>query len=212
MSFLSSGWSLARSFIFVLIWGFVLCAFYTPAQATIGVGVGSGKVVVNDILKPGSIYELPPITVMNTGDEVTTYEMAITYHEQQIELEPKGDWFSFEPQTFTLEPKQTQMVKIMLQVPLKLRPGEYFSYIESHPVMSNQAGVTRVGIAAASKLYFTVAPANIWSGIYYRLLSLWENSQPWGERVLLLLLVVLTVAVFLKYFKVEIGVKSARKQ
>lgn len=197
----------------MIIWAvlLVIVAHTQVALATIGVGVGSGKIVVNDILKPGSVYELPPITVMNTGDETSEYEMAITYHEQQMELEPAEEWFVFSPKTFKLEPKQTQVVKITLQIPVSLRPGEYFAYLESHPVAVSTNGVTRVGVAAASKLYFTVEPANMLSGIYYRLLTLWQRSQPWGDRFVIAAVVIATVLVFLKYFKVKIDIKPSKR-
>lgn len=85
-----------------MVGSLLLLAIPSGASAAIGVGVGSGKIQVDEELKPGSVYELPPISVTNTGDEISEYEMAITYHEQQAELEPKEEWFVFTPQDISV--------------------------------------------------------------------------------------------------------------
>ncbi len=181
------------------------------ASAAIGVGVGSGKIQVDDELKPGSVYELPPISVTNTGDETSEYEMAITYHEQQTELEPKNEWFVFTPKTFRLAPKEVQVVKVTLNLPVQTFPGEYFGYLESHPLSVSDNGVTRVGVAAAAKLYFTVVPANVWTGIYYKIVTTWQHFQPWSDRLLILLVLAVTAAVFQRFFKIQINFKGNQK-
>ncbi len=57
---------------------FLLCLliFLFPTGvvfARIGVGVGTGKITIDENLKPGIIYKLPPLTVVNTGDEASDY-------------------------------------------------------------------------------------------------------------------------------------------
>jgi len=37
--------------------------------ANVGVGVGLGKIQIDELLKSGGIYKLPSIPVINTGDE-----------------------------------------------------------------------------------------------------------------------------------------------
>ena len=46
-------------------------------------------------------------------------------------------------------------------VPVKTKPGEYFAFLESGPVAEGGPG-TSGGVAVATKLYFTVVPANLW--------------------------------------------------
>lgn len=58
------------------------------ALARIGVGVGIGKIVVDQPLKPGLIYTLPSLPVLNTGDEPAEYGVSIEYHEGQ-EMNPE---------------------------------------------------------------------------------------------------------------------------
>ncbi len=180
------------------------------AHATVGVGVGSGKIVLNEKLKPGGIYELPILPVLNTGDEPAEYGISIEYNEVQPQLKPNGEWFTFTPATFHLEPGKSQVVTVSLSVPLKTVPGDYFAYVEAHPIKSDVAGVSSIGIAAASKLYFTVAPANFFEGIYYRALALTTKYAPWTYIGLGLIALILLVMLFKKFFhfKLAIGVKK----
>lgn len=189
----------------------VLFAFFllpVPIFASLGVGVGTGKIQVDQKLYPGTIYTLPSLTVLNTGDEPSDYEVTIGYHEKQPELKPLLEWFDFSPKKFYLEPGKSQSVSIKLNLPVKAQPGNYFAYLEGQPVAKSQSGGTTVGIAAAAKLYFTVSPANFIQGIYYKITSFWKVSQPWSGRIAILLAVILLFLLAKKYLKVQINLKK----
>ena len=176
--------------------------------ARIGVGVGVGKITVDKSLKPGIIYELPTVPVLNTGDEPAEYGMSIEYQQDQPELWPAREWFAFSPDSFSLNPGEVQTVRITLNVPLKVIPGDYFSYLEAHPIKKAEAGVTSIGIAAAAKLYFTVAPANIFQGIYYRFISFWKMYSPWTWVVLGIVLAAIVIVFFRKHFAFQVGIQK----
>ena len=173
----------------------------------IGVGVGNGKIQIDKPLKAGGIYNLPPLPVLNTGDEPGEYGVSVEYQENVPQLRPAREWFHFEPQTFYLEPGQIQLVKITLTLPTKVQPGDYFAYLEGHPVKKSVAGQTSIGVAAAAKLYFTVAPANIFQGIYYRVISLYSRYYPYDVIILAILFIVILISIFRKYFKFQIARK-----
>jgi len=183
------------------------------ALAKIGVGVGTGKITVDQPLKPGLIYTLPSLSVLNTGDEPGEYGVSVEYHEGQetnptMGLRPNKEWFKFEPESFYLEPEKIQQVQIKLNLPIKgVKPGNYFVYLEGHPVMKSEAGVTSIGVAAAAKLYFTVAPANIFQGIYYRFISLYSRYHPWDTIILALIFAALVLRFISKRFKFQIAKK-----
>ena len=183
------------------------------ALAKIGVGVGTGKITVDQPLKPGLIYTLPSLSVVNTGDEPGEYGVSIEYHEGQEQradmgLRPNKEWFKFEPESFYLEPGQSQPVQIKLSLPIKgVKPGKYFAYLEGHPVKKNVGGQTSIGVAAAAKLYFTVAPANIFQGIYYRFISLYSRYHPWDTIILALIFAALVLRFISKRFKFQIARK-----
>lgn len=194
--------------IFVITF-FLALVFPVGILAAIGVGVGTGKIQVQDQLKPGIIYELPPLTVLNTGDEPSDYEVAVTYNEKQTELKPTATWFVFNPQRFHLDPGKAQIVNIKLNLPIRAKPGDYFAYLEGHPIKKTQVGQTSIGVAAAAKLYFTVVPANVLSGVYYKVVSFWQVYAPWPQRVLELLGISLILFLARKYLKINIGLKKS---
>lgn len=196
-----------------VILGFLLLTFaalFSPLDtlAKLGVGVGTGKIVVDEDLKPGIIYNLPPVSVINTGDESSQYGIGVEYRENQPEDKPPREWFSFSPSEFDLEPGQSQTVEIKLNVPLKAIPGNYFAFLSAFPTKKAGGGETTIGIAAASKLYFTIAPANFIQGIYYRLLSIWKINHPYSTILLSIVLLVVFLIILRKFVKFEVSFKK----
>lgn len=196
-----------KLFFIAILLSFLL----VPASifARIGVGVATGKIQVNDKLKPGIIYNLPPLTVINTGDIPSEYEVSMTYFEKQGQLKPPNDWFIFSPQRFHLEPGKVQVVKIKINLPITVTPGNYFGFLEAHPIQKDTSGQTTIGIAAATKLYFTVVPANIFYAIFYKIVSFWNIYAPWPQRVLIFVLIVGSALFVRKFFNIQIGLKKS---
>lgn len=184
----------------------LLFLFPTLIFAKVGVGVGSGKIQVEKPLQPGMIHQLPPLTVFNTGDEPGLYSAGVEYHENQKQRRPPQDWFTFKPKEFELDPKESQIVKITLTLPLKAKPGEYFAYLEGFPIQKTTSGQTNIGVAAAAKLYFSIAPANVFIGIYYRLLTFWKNNLPWTNIAAIVTIFSILVVVFRQHFDLQLRV------
>jgi len=201
-----------KKFLFILSLPLFVFLFTNIALAKIGVGVGTGKIQVEDKLRPGVIYELPELTVMNTGDEASDYEVAVSYHQDQPELRPQAEWFNFSPERFPLEPGGGRIVAVRLNLPLKMEPGDYFAYLEAHPAKKADSGGTTVGVAAAAKLYFTVEPANFFQGIYYRLASFWRLNQPWSNRVAVAVAVIIIYLGMRKYLGFQIGFRGKKEK
>lgn len=189
-------------------------AFLLPLSclAKIGVGIGTGKIQIDQKVTPGGIYVLPPIVVQNTGDEAGAYGFSVEYLETQPELKPAKEWFTFSPSEFSLQPGETQIVDIHLNLPLKVTPGNYFAYLEAHPTQKATAGNgASVGIAAASKLYFTVVPANVWQAFYYKALALWTLYTPWPKLVTIFVSILIILIILKRFFSFEIGLKKKPK-
>lgn len=195
---------------FIYLFFIIILIFPVIVFARVGVGIGTGKIQVDQPLKPGGIYDIPPLSVLNTGDELGDYGVTIEYNEKQPQLWPAREWFHFQPASFSLEPGQAQTVNIELSLPLKTEPGDYFAYLEAHPVKTAVPGVTSIGVAAAAKLYFTVAPANIWQAIYYRVKFIFDTYSPWSWVVLAVILAAIIILITRKYFSLQIGVKRKK--
>lgn len=195
---------LALAFSYFLLFSFALPL---PAFAGVGVGVNLGKIQIDEPITPGGIYNFPSIGVLNTGDEPGEYELAVTYHQDQPELRPEQAWFHFSPATFHLEPGQAQSVTIKLALPVKTKPGKYFAYLEAHPIIKAGPGTT-IGVAAATKTYFTVAPANLWQAIVWRASTFFAVYAPWTYVSLAIVVGAIILAIFRKLFVFQLGVRK----
>lgn len=180
----------------------------TVAVAKLGVGVGLGKINIDEKLTPGGIYKLPSLPVLNTGDEAADYEVEVTFLSEQEQRKPEASWFSFKPQSFHLKAGKSQTVEISLTLPVGARPGDYFAFLEAHPVKKGE-GVT-IGIAAATKLNFTVKPAGILGAIIERIRTFLENNSPISYYVLGATGVVILTLIIRRYVDLKIGLKKKR--
>ena len=197
----------------ILFLGFLLFSVFLTGPllvlAKIGVGVGIGKIQVDQPLKSGLIYTLPNFVLVNTGDEPSEYGVQIVYHENQKEMRPAKEWFKFEPSQFFLEPGQSQLVQIKLTLPIMgAEPGDYFAFLQGRPLQKTETGMTSIGVAAATKLYFTVAPANIFVGIYYRIASLAPLYSPWSYVVSAIVIAALLIAILRRFISFNIGIRK----
>ncbi len=190
----------------VILFGAALL-FAQTALARVGVGMGAGEIRLTEQVKPGGIYTLPKLRIFNTGDETTTYGMDIAYHAERPEMRPREDWFSFNPATFTLPAGQSQEISITMTVPVKAEPGDYFAFLESGPVASNKPG-TSVGIAVATKLFFTVVPANIFQALLYRVSSFFTTYAPWSWVGLAVAVCLALFIFFRRFFSFNIAVRK----
>ncbi|MCH7541394.1 hypothetical protein IH981_01290 [Patescibacteria group bacterium] len=180
------------------------------AIAKLGVGVGLGKINIDEELTPGGIYKLPSLPVLNTGDEAADYEVEVTFLSEQEQRQPEASWFSFQPQSFHLEAGKSQTVEVSLTLPVSTRAGDYFAFLEAHPVKKGE-GVT-IGIAAATKLNFTVKPAGILGAIIERIRTFLENNSPASYYVLGAVGVVVLTLIGRRYLDLRIGLKKKTKK
>ena len=175
------------------------------AWAQAGVGVNVGKIQVDQDLAPGGIYNLPAIGVINTGREAGDYSLRITYLADRPELRPSGDWFSFNPPLFRLEPGEDATVGIRVHVPVAARSGDYFALLEAYPVPPDGAGAL-ISVAAATKLSFTVRPSNVFTGSlvwgYHRM----NDSSPYSYILLGLLILVILGLLARRFLRLQINV------
>ncbi len=157
-------------------------------SAQSGVGVTVGSIQIDQKLSSGGSYNLPSIGVINTGHDASDYSVRISTRADQEELRPSEDWFSFSPEEFFLEPGGTQTVSIRVKIPITARSGDYFALVMASPARAEDAGVV-IGIAAATKLNFTVQSSNRIIGtarwIYTRL----SDSSPYSWIIIGLIIV-----------------------
>jgi hypothetical protein len=180
----------------------------SPVLANLGVGTGTGKIIIEEALKPGMIHTLPSLSIVSTGDEASGYAVGVEYFGDQPELKPDKEWFTFKPQEFYLEPGESQTVSVRINLPLKPTPGKYFAFLEGFPIRKDVAGETAIGISAATKLYFTIAPQNILGAIYHFTVSNYKLYTPWSNVIAFLILFAVLLTLFKKFFNFNISIKK----
>ncbi|MFC2022590.1 hypothetical protein ACFLTL_00290 [Chloroflexota bacterium] len=190
-----------------LVGVFGLCLAAGDAQANVGVGIMPGSIRVDEPLMPGGIYNLPSVQTVNTGTEASNYEVKLVYMEQQDELVPPEEFIVLSPISFHLEPGATQVVSLSLSIPVKAKPGDYLAYIEAHPVAEG-SGMS-IGVAAATKLYFTIKPANVLVGIANSIGNFFSRTSP--ASYIVLGVVIAGIAVYFLRKRIKIDIRVGRR-
>lgn len=161
--------------------GAVVCAAAAaapPARATSGVAIDLGRIEIAQALTPGGSYRLPTIGVRNPGTEVTHYRLRAGPVESGDAKAPPQGWFTFEPAQLTLEPGETRAVRARITLPPGSDPGDYIALVGAEIVADG--GGARVGAAAATRLTFTVEPANALQAWWLRITRLFGDHAPWS--------------------------------
>ncbi len=194
----------------LIIASLVLALSVSLTFAKVGVGVGLGKVQIDEELFPGGIYNLPSLPVLNTGDEDGTYEVEVTYLTDQEEMRPASEWFNFSPQSFPLAAGESQLVDVSLTLPVDARPGDYFAFLEAHPVAEGE-GVT-IGVAAATKLNFSVTPKGVLGAAVERLRSLIEANRPLTYALGAIAGLFIVYSLGKRFLDVNVGLKKPKEE
>lgn len=166
-----------------LVWALLIATVITVVpiafvRADVGVAIDIGRMAINQKLSKGGSYQLPTIGVRNPGNEAASYQMGVSYLQDQPEREPPTDWFRFSPATFKLEPGAAQPVRIDLEVPTDAVPDDYAALVQAQIAPSGEGA--QVGAAAASQLTFTVEPSTILEAWMLRGRRQMADWSPWS--------------------------------
>ena len=177
-------------------------------HAQVGVGVSLAKIVLDEPVVGGGSYDLPTVGVVNTGKEAGDYEVGVSYRSGQKQMKVPAEWISFTPKTFYLNAGEVRQVAVRLQVPMKAKPGDYFGFIDAH-LAAVGTGVP-ISVAAATKLYFSVRPSNIFVAIGAKVSTFFNATAPVSYVLLGVVAVIVVVFIFKRFFRIRFAVE--RKQ
>jgi hypothetical protein len=171
------------------------------SYAQVGVGITPSKISIDEPLVPGEIYRLPAISVVNTGEVASDYEVVVSYSSEQTELTLPAEWVNFEPERFHLEPGETRQVAVTLNVPVRAMPGDYFAYLEAHPI--GEGNGVAIGVAVATKLDLTVKPSNVFMAVWAKVSGFFAINAPASYIGLGVLVAIGLVFLFRRFFRVR---------
>jgi hypothetical protein len=161
----------------------VVASFPAASEASIGVGVQAGPVLLGDVAHPGGSYALPPVYVVNTGTEPEQVTVRIDRLSPGTGRVVPPSWIHAGPGV-QLAPHQAARISLQLVVPGGARSGNYLSDVVASGSVQISAGQANLGVAAATKLQFRVEPGaaqGLWPTV--------PAGAGWGAVAVLLLAV-----------------------
>jgi hypothetical protein len=180
-----------------LIGGLLACvlvvAVATPAFASLGVGTDTGKITIDKPLLAGGDYPLTQFGIFNAGDTAYGYKMQIAPSNRKGMIAPEA-WFTFSPDGFFLQPKQSSVVHTVLHVSLDATPGVYSVQLQGTPKLpTSTTPGGHLNVGAGPILTFTVVQPNPWQRIYL----MFMRYMPWSGIAAIIVLILIVLGVWL---------------
>ena len=135
-----------------------LGSFTQTSDASVGVGVQVSPVRLGSMAHRGESYPLS-VDVVNTGTEAEAVSMRVERLSRGSGRAVPPSWIQFPGSAVQIAPGKAARVSLELVVPGRARPGGYLSDIVASGSAAGQAGTGNLGVAAATKLEFSVSSA-----------------------------------------------------
>jgi hypothetical protein len=166
----------------------VLSVFAPAAQASVGIGVQATPVRLGIVARAGGSYALPPVYVLDTGTQAETITVQVVRLSKGTGRVVPPSWVRATGQGVQLTPGQSAQIPLELAVPGGAEAGPYLSDVVVTGSAGTSAGRANFGVAAATKLEFSVAPGSppgLWP---------FGPSWMWWTAIWLLVLAPLVIA------------------
>ena len=132
--------------------------FLPAAQASVGVGVQASPVRLGNVAHAGGSYALPPVFVVNTGTQSEKISVRVERLSKGPGRAVPPSWVQATGPGVQLSPRQSARIPLELVVPGGAKPGRYLSDVVVAGSAVISAGQANLGVAAATRLEFSVAP------------------------------------------------------
>lgn len=159
-----------------------LASLTQTSDASVGVGVQVSPVRLGSMAHRGQGYALS-LDVVNTGTEAEAVSMRVERLSQGPGRAVPPSWIQFPGSAVQIAPGKAARVSLELVIPGRAKPGQYLSDIVASGSATGQAGTGNFGVAAATKLEFSVSSAPAQGG------SSFPAGMWWAIAGLLLLAV-----------------------
>ena len=138
----------------------VFSLFLPAAQASVGVGVQAAPVRLGNAAHAGGSYALPPVYVINTGTQPEKISVRVERLSKGTGRAVPPSWIQATGSGVQLSPRQSARLPLELVVPGGAKPGRYLSDVVVGGSAVISAGRANLGVAAATRLEFSVAPGS----------------------------------------------------
>lgn len=176
-----------------------LASFAQRSAASVGVGVQVGPVRLGTVAHRGESYALPPVYVVNTGTQAEAISVRVERLSRGPGLVVPPSWIRATGPAVQLAPSNSARIPLELVVPGLAQPGRYRSdiVVTGSPVAATR--LAHIGVAAATKLEFSVssAPAQAHSALI----------SPWMWWLITGLLVAATIFLGARRFGLRVSIE-----
>lgn len=149
------------------------------AVASVGVGTTTPRIVIDQDVQPGGIYDLPLIPVMNTGTERSDFKVFVDRASEQTERFVDPRWIQVTPAAASIDASRSVLVRATIYVPLTAPSGEYQALIVAQPVVPG-ASANTPSVQVGTKVVFRVVQSNLLVALFWRVLGLLMLWAPWS--------------------------------
>ena len=149
-----------------------LASFAQTSDASVGVGVQVSPVRLGSMAHRGESYALS-VDVVNTGTEAEAVSMRVERLSRGSGRAVPPSWIHFAGAAVQIAPGKAARVSLELVVPGRATPGGYLSDIVASGSAAGQAGPGNLGVAAATKLEFSVSSAPAQGGSSFPVWMWW---------------------------------------
>jgi hypothetical protein len=136
----------------------LLLSFPLTATASVGVGIQAGPVRLGSVAHAGQSYSLPPVYVVNTGTKTETVSLRVERLSHGPGRAVPPAWIQVAGHGVQLQPHQSARIPLQLVLPDDAQRGRYLSDIVAAVTGTISVGQANLGVAAATKLVFSVVP------------------------------------------------------
>src|SRR5215831_8057497 len=132
--------------------------FLPAAQASVGVGVQAAPVRLGNVAHGGGTYALSSVYVLDTGTQAEKISVRVERLSKGAGRAVPPSWVRATGPAVQLSPRQSARIPLELTVPGGAQPGRYLSDIVVTGSAVVSVGRANLGVAAATRLEFSVAP------------------------------------------------------
>jgi hypothetical protein len=126
------------------------------ASGNTGAGVGANPIVLSAVARPGRVYQLPSLYVVNTGTSPSHYRLKVEQFAPHAGRAVPPSWISFDRNGFLLKAKESTTIELRLTVPSRAATGKYVSDIVAGTEAGTKVSGAVASAQAATQLMFTV--------------------------------------------------------
>jgi hypothetical protein len=175
-----------------------------------GLKIDNDKIIIKEPLQAGEIYKSSSVLISNNGGQEAHYHLTVNHDDVQQEIKLEEEWLNFSANNFDLKPNQEKEVVIFLNLPIRIKAGNYFTLIDVYPI--DMKGDVYLDKSESIRFYFSVTEVNLFQGIYYKVITFFTEYSPASYIIAIISLIMISLWILSKKFRLKIRLAIKNKK